>query len=486
MRELVVINVVGLAGRFIGPRTPHLQRLAARGALRPLETVIPAVTCPVQSTFLTGALPREHGIVANGWYFRDLSEVWLWRQSNRLVSGEKIWDAARRRDPSFTCANLFWWYNMYSSADFGVTPRPMYPADGRKIPDCYAAPAALRDELTRLFGPFPLFRFWGPATDISSSAWIARAALHVRRTRKPTLTLVYLPHLDYVLQRHGPEMEGRELARDLEAVDALCGELIEDAERTGARVVVLSEYGVTAVSRPVHINRALREAGCIRVREELGRELLDAGASAAFAVADHQVAHVYVARPELVPAVKQLLESLPGVEQVLDEEGKRMFGLDHERSGELVALADAESWFTYYYWLEAEKAPDFARTVDIHRKPGYDPAELFLDPALLLPKAAIAWHVLKTRLGFRSLLRVVPLDAALVRGSHGRLTDDAENGPVWLDAEPECELPDAVLATDVKALLLDRIFGTGVESAVASGAGYAALERQRQQKAGNG
>jgi hypothetical protein len=182
-----------------------------------------------------------------------------------------------------------------------------------------------------------------------------------------------------------------------------------------------------------------------------------------------------VARPELVPVVKQVLESLPGVERVLDEEGKRIFGLDHERSGELVALTDAGSWFTYYYWLDPEKAPDFARTVDIHRKPGYDPAELFLDPAMRLPKATIARHVLKTRLGFRSLLRVIPLDAALVRGSHGRLTDNAEDGPVWLDSDPDCELPDAVLATDVKALLLDRLFGTGVESAVASGAGYAAL-----------
>src|SRR6266852_4678801 len=172
MREVVLINVVGLTGRLLGQSTPNLERLASRGQARPLATVTPAVTCPVQSTFLTGLLPRDHGIVANGWYFRDLSEVWLWRQSNRLVAGEKVWDAARRMEPRFTAANVFWWYNMYSSADIGVTPRPMYPADGRKIPDCYAAPPELRDELTRLLGPFPLFRFWGPATDLSSSQWI--------------------------------------------------------------------------------------------------------------------------------------------------------------------------------------------------------------------------------------------------------------------------------------------------------------------------
>lgn len=460
MRDVVVIDVVGLAKRLVGACTPHLKRLAARGGARPLDTVTPAVTCPVQSTFLTGLLPRDHGIVANGWYFRDLSEVLLWRQSNRLVAGEKVWEAARRVEAAFTCANLFWWYNMYSTAEIGVTPRPMYPADGRKIPDCYAAPPELRRELTHLLGPFPLFRFWGPATDISSSEWIARAALYVRRTRKPTLMLVYLPHLDYSLQRLGPNPDHPQLARDLEAVDALCGELIEDAERGGARVIVLSEYGVTDVSRPVHVNRALRQAGWVSVREELGRELLDAGASSAFAVADHQVAHVYVARPQLIPEAKRLLESLPGIERVLDEEGKRALGLDHERSGELVAIADARSWFSYYYWLDDEKAPDFARTVDIHRKPGYDPAELFLDPSLRMPKARIAWHVAKSKIGFRSLLNVIPLDGNLVKGSHGRLTNSTEDGPLWMDLEPDVDLPEVVRAIDVKMLILSRLFGT--------------------------
>ena len=161
-------------------------------------------------------LPRDHGIVANGWLFRDLMEVWLWRQSNRLVAGEKIWEAGKRRDPSFTTANLFWWYNMAATHDIGVTPRPIYKADGRKLPDCYTQPLELRDELTGALGPFPLFQFWGPATSIAASRWIADAALHVRRTRSPTLTLVYLPHLDYDLQRFGPDDPriARSLARD--------------------------------------------------------------------------------------------------------------------------------------------------------------------------------------------------------------------------------------------------------------------------------
>jgi predicted AlkP superfamily pyrophosphatase or phosphodiesterase len=456
MRSTLVLNVVGLTPSLLSSATPNLARLAAGGGVRPLMTVTPAVTCPAQTTMITGVLPREHGIIANGWYFRQLSEILFWRQSNRLVSGERVWDAARRRDPTFTCANLFWWYNMYSSADIGVTPRPIYRADGRKVPDHYAAPAALRDELNRRLGPFPLFRFWGPATDITSSQWISRCALHVYATRKPTLTLVYLPHLDYNLQRLGPSHP--DIARDLSGIDALCGELIETWSREGARVIVLSEYGITAVDRPVHINRALRQAGLIEVREELGRELLDPGASAAFAVADHQVAHVYCNRPRAVAEVKLLLEKLPGVERVLDADGIRALGLDHPRSGELVAIADAASWFSYYYWLDDARAPDFARTVEIHRKPGYDPVELFIDPAIRAKWLSLGWRLAKQRLGFRTLMDVIPLTADLVKGSHGRLTDQPDQGPLFMSSEALLLPSGAVHACAVKSLILDHLF----------------------------
>lgn len=457
MNPTVVINVVGLTPALLGAHTPNLQRLASQGGMRTLNTVTPAVTCTAQTTFLTGLLPRDHGIVGNGWYFRDLSEIWFWRQSNRLVAGERLWDAARRRDVRFTCANLFWWYNMYSSADIGVTPRPMYPADGRKIPDCYAAPADLRDELTDLLGRFPLFRFWGPVADIVSSQWIGRCAVHVRKTKSPTLTLIYLPHLDYNLQRLGPIHP--DLASDLRAIDAVCAKIIDQAEQDGATVIVLSEYGVTEVSNPVHINRALREAGMIQVREELGRELLDAGASSAFAVADHQIAHIYVRRPEAVAEVKALAESLAGVERVLNAETKPDFALDHPRSGELVAIAKADSWFTYYYWLDDAKAPDYARTVEIHRKPGFDPVELFIDPAIRFPKLSVGWRLAKKALGFRTLMDVIGLDATLVKGSHGRITDRPEDGPLFITSEPALLPEGPVDATSVKNLILDHVFG---------------------------
>jgi len=455
MNRTLVLNVVGMTPALL-VHAPHLGALAKQGTVRSLRTVTPAVTTTVQSTFVTGTLPREQGIVGNGWYFRDLSEIWLWRQSNRLVDGEKLWDAARKRDPTFTCAKLFWWYNMYSSADIAITPRPMYPADGRKLPDIYTHPPELRDELQQVLGQFPLFRFWGPAADIISTRWIARSALHVLQKNQPTLTLVYLPHLDYNLQRLGPNHP--DIARDVAQVDAICGELIDTAQRAGMHVVALSEYGITDVSRPVHINRALRRAGWLRVREELGRDQLDAGASDAFAVADHQIAHVYVARRELIGEVASLLRSLPGVERVLDEQGKREVGLDHPRSGELVAIARPDSWFTYYHFLDDARAPDYARTVDIHRKPGYDPVELLLDPAQRLVKARIGWKLLQKKLGMRYLMDVISLDASLVKGSHGRPTDDPAEGPLFITSAPHLLEDGPVAATEVKALLLEHVF----------------------------
>lgn len=457
MQRTIVVLVVGLTPSLMGPNTPNLSKLAQRGAVQPLRTVTPAVTCAAQSTFVTGLPPDQTGIVGNGWYFRDLSEIWFWRQSNKLVAGEKIWDAARARDPDFTCAKLFWWYNMYADVDWAVTPRPMYPADGRKLPDIHAKPENLRGELNSTLGQFPLFRFWGPAADLVASDWITRSALHVRETRDPTLTMVYLPHLDYCLQKFGPD--AAEVEPEVRSVDALCGQLIEQADRDGTRIVVLSEYGITNVSGPVHINRALRQAGLLQVREEVGLELLDAGASDAFAIADHQLAHIHVPDPERRAAVKALIEALDGVETVLDEAGKRDYGLAHDRAGDLVAISRADRWFTYYYWLDDAKAPDYARTVEIHRKPGFDPVELFMDPAIAIPQLAIGWRLAKKALGFRTLMDVIPLDASLVKGSHGRITDRPEDGPLIISSEADL-LPDGeVPATGVKQIVLDHIFG---------------------------
>ncbi len=461
MHRTLVLLVVGLTKRMIGANTPHLAALARTGAMRPLRTVLPAVTCSVQSSLITGLMPRDHGIVANGWYFRDQAEVHFWRQSNHLVAGEKIWDAGRRRDPAFTCAKMFWWHNMYSSADFSATPRPMYPADGRKIPDHYAEPPELHDELDELLGAFPLFRFWGPAADISSSRWIARATEHVLRTRRPTLTLCYLPHLDYGLQKWGPDPADPRVARDLREIDAVCGGLMDSARDEGCRIIVLSEYGIVPVREAVHVNRALRSAGLLRVRIEMGRELLDAGASRAFAVADHQMAHVYVRDAVDMAAARRALEGLDGVAAILDEDGKQAHGLDHARSGELIVLSAPDRWFSYYWWDEEVKAPDYARTVDIHRKPGYDPMELFLDPGLPAARLRLGMKLLRRKLGQRALLDVIPIrGTSLVKGSHGLLPDDPLDAPLVITGTPELMPVDdvSVAATGFKDVVLNHVF----------------------------
>ncbi|GAA1271118.1 alkaline phosphatase family protein [Sphaerisporangium rubeum] len=453
MSPLVVLDVVGLTPRLL-EHMPKLRKVAEQGFQAPLGTVLPAVTCSVQSTFLTGETPAGHGIVGNGWYFRDLGEVLLWRQHNALVGGDKLWDAVRRLDPGYTVANICWWYAMGADVDWTVTPRPIYYADGRKEPDCYTDPPELHDELTAALGPFPLFTYWGPTAAMPSSRWICRAAEQIMATHNPDLTLVYVPHLDYDLQRFGPSRSEADTAAA--ELDEVLAPLLDAAAARGATVVVLSEYGITDVSRPVGINRALRAEGLLKVYRQDGMEYLDPWTSRAFAVADHQIAHVYVRDPGDIPAVAKLCAALPGVAEVLDEEGKAANGLDHPRSGELVLVADPDAWFTYYYWLDDAAAPDFARLVEIHRKPGYDPAELFFDPAApLAAKRRAATALARKKLGMRYMMSVVGLDAGAhaVRGSHGRLPADPADAPVLLCSDPSAARPEFA-ATDVKDFLL--------------------------------
>jgi predicted AlkP superfamily pyrophosphatase or phosphodiesterase len=446
MRKLVVLDVVGLTPKLL-EHMPRLRAIAGAGFTARLDPVLPAVTCSVQASLLTGETPAGHGIVGNGWYFRDLGEVFLWRQHHGLVGGEKVWQAARRTAPDYTVANICWWYAMGADVNWTVTPRPIYYADGRKEPDCYTDPPELHDELTAKLGTFPLFTYWGPGAGLASSKWICRAAEQIMADHDPDLTLVYVPHLDYDLQRFGPD-DARAAAAAAE-LDEVLGPLLDAAAARGATIVALSEYGITPVHRPIDVNRLLRQNGLLRVYTQDGMEYLDPWTSRAFAVADHQVAHVYVRDPADVPKVSALLGNLPGVAEVHE-------GLGHERSGELVLVAEPDAWFTYYYWLDDERAPDFARLVDIHRKPGYDPAELFFDPAA--PGAAkrrAATALARKKLGMRYLMRVVGLDAGAraVRGSHGRLPDDAADSPVLLCSDPAGAV-GRIGATEVKSLLL--------------------------------
>ncbi len=411
MTRVCIINIVGLTPRLLA----HAPRISSVGAPSPWRSPLPAVTCTSQATMLTGLSPRDHGIVGNGWYHRDTQEIRFWQQANSLIQGDKFYDGVET-------AKMFWWFNQSAGVKYSATPKPHYGCDGSKAFDILDH---TRCELTKRLGPFPFFSFWGPGAGLAGSDWIADATAIVMREKQPELTLAYLPHLDYDFQRltlHDP-------ARVAE-VDRAAGRIIDAAQDIGAKVIVVSEYGLVPVQRPVHINRVLREAGWLDIRRGPFGEMLIPGESAAFAVADHQLAHVYVREPAMIGDVRSRLESIPGIAQVVAPE---QLELDHPRSGELVALAEPDSWFTYYYWVDDTFAPDFARTVDIHRKPGYDPCELFATSKL----RAVA-RVAQKKLGFRYKVDVIPLDATLVRGSHGIYPASNQDGPVIVgpDAPP--------------------------------------------------
>jgi predicted AlkP superfamily pyrophosphatase or phosphodiesterase len=359
----------------------------------------------------------------------------------------------KEQHPHFTCANMFWWFNMYSTADYTITPRPQYHADGIKLPDCYSHPAELRDELQNELGVFPLFDFWGPRTNIKSTKWIADASMKVEEKFSPTLTFIYLPHLDYNFQRHGNDLEKN--AKDLMEIDNLCEELIKFYESRNVQVIVLSEYGITSVNRPVHLNRILRKNNYISIREESGLELLDAGASKAFAVVDHQVAHIYLKDKTEAETqkLKNLLQKVEGVELVLDKNDQHKYFINHKDSGTLVCVADKYSWFTYYYWLDDTKAPDFARIVEIHKKPGYDPVELFIDPNINLPMVKVGTTLLKKKLGLRYLMDVISLDGSLVKGSHGRIPESENDWAVLIADQTLLKEKEQIKATDVFHIL---------------------------------
>lgn len=433
MTPMVLVNAVGLTSRLL-PHAPRLSDLARAGWVRPLREVLPAVTCTAQASLLTGASPERHGVVANGWLFRDTGEVRFWQQSNRLVQAEPLYVTAKRRDPSFTCAKLFWWFNQGADVAFSVTPKPYYGADGNKAFGVTGAPDDLATKLERELGPFPFPTFWGPMAGKGCTEWIAKCAASVLRQHRPNLTLVYLPHLDYNPQRHGPA--GCDMPRLVGELDDACEPLLAAAKAAGARVWVVSEYGHVQVSRPVYPNRALRQAGLLQARDGPFGETLETFTSRAFAVCDHQLAHVYVREAGDVARVRDLLAALPGVARALAGEERAEINLRHERSGEVVLLSQPDAWFAYPFWLDDGRAPDYARTVDIHRKPGFDPCELFLDPKLWLPKLRVARRLIQKKLGFRTLFDVVPLDAALVRGSHGLRAGDALDRPVLVGDGP--------------------------------------------------
>lgn len=440
----VVLDLPGLSARLLDRLTEDrrpawLSALIERGRAV-IEPVLPAVTMPVQATYTTGVLPQEHGVVANGFAaYRDptirthldldsypdyRSNVSFWEQSNDLLRTPRKWLFNDAAPPRSKTALLFF-QSAICAADIVVTPKPTHTPDGKTTPDCWTNPPELNAQLQAELGMFPLHHYWGPIANIESSKWIAGCAESVWSKHAPDLMLTYVPHLDYNLQRLGPSSDG--VVDDLAAVFEALTPLAERVTADGAQLVLLSEYGMTDVDRSLAPNVLLREAGLLRVDAE-GE--VDYTNSTAFAMCDHQVAHVYVSDPAQVERVAALFEGRDEVASLNSGRGRAEVGLDCDRAGDVVLFANENAWFEYKWWNGWAPAPDYAFMVDIHRKPGYDPTELFADPATRRTRAD---------------------QPELVRGSHGTKPADPADWPVLLGVAPT---DPVVVATDVAGLII--------------------------------
>ncbi len=456
MKRICMLDVVGLTPELIGDLTPNLKSLSGgnlSGARCAMDGVMPAVTLPPQASVLTGSRPSEHGIVGNGWLY-DTQEIRFWQQARQLMQGETVYEAARSEfGRDFTTALIFFWFSQGArAADYRVIPKPWYGSDGSKEFDIHGFPDSYVEGLKDDLGEFPFLTFWGPNAGPPASEWIARATAKTLREQRPNLTFSYLPLLDYPFQKFGPDTE--EAREALETVDEYVGLIQTAAQETDTHLVVFSEYGLTPVNRPIHLNRRFRDNGWLSVRKGPFGERLDVFQSSVFAAAHHQVAHVYVRDDDRMDTVRDLLRNTEGVDDVWGRHKKQEQGLDHPRAGDLIAVASPRSWFTYYFWQDDQEAPDYARSVAIHDKPGYDPVEMYYDPELTAPRLKAGWTVLKKKLGFRYRMNVIPLDASLVKGSHGRPPASPEAGPVFLT--DELEPPDPRKMTEIKPWLLEQ------------------------------
>ena len=401
MNYSILLDVVGLEEKHLDSGLlPNVAKIAENGEVAKLEPTFPAVTSTVQASILSGKYPSEHGIISNGLYDRSTYNVSFWEQSSSLVQSQRIWDTVRKSNTNKT-AVLFWQNTMHANSDIVVTPRPIH-LDDKMVMWCYSKPVGYYEKLKDKFGEFNLASYWGPLASTKSSEWIVNAAEYTLESERPNFLFVYIPHVDYSAQRFG---KGTAQVRDdLKKADELVGRIVQKTIDLGIReetqFIILSEYAFNDVTDAVPINLVLRDADLLSVRNIQEKEYLDLEYSKAFAMVDHQVAHIYI-KKGYERETRNVLENISGVDTILDSTDKKELAINHERSGELIAISSRDRWFSYYWWHDEHMAPDFARKVDIHRKPGYDPVELFFDPNT----------------------KSIPLDARLVKGSHGRPPD---------------------------------------------------------------
>lgn len=418
--RLVVFNIVGLeSSNIFSEDLPNIQQIAEEGVYTPVMPVFPAVTSTVQASLLTGKYPNEHGIISNGVYDRLNHYVSFWEQNSSRVKSNRIWDLKERKTADgIESAVLFWQNTLYANSDVVLTPKPLHFED-RTIMWCYSRPSGFyEDVIVPKLGEFDLATYWGPLASYKSSEWITSATEIILETQKPSMLFTYLPHVDYSAQRFGKS--SNEVRSDLLRADNMVGKVTDRMKKLGildrTEVVILSEYPFNDVTGYIDINLLLRDEGLLKFRQIAGYEFIDFEYSEAFAMVDHQVAHIYIKKPDRIKVIRRMLSKNPGIDKLLSTpEEKHDYLIDHPLSGDLIAISEKDKWFTYYWWYDVDVAPPFASMVDIHRKPGYDPVELFFD---------------KNK-------GCIPLDARLIKGSHGRLPeiDSAASSSIFITSK---------------------------------------------------
>lgn len=434
-RNVVLLSIPGLREKDLAAMG-NLRKLTAGGQFAELVPSFPCVTCPVQANMTTGKLPPDHGVVANGFYWRDKHQIQMWTSPNQCIERPQIWDLVSHHDSALTSAVWFPLHSKGCQADYVCTAAPIHNPDGSESLWCYTRPAELYGTLRDELGHFPLQHFWGPAANIKSTAWIVDSAIHTARARRPNFFYIYLPHLDYAAQRTGPDSTAAQRAvADLDELLGKLADALAQAYDGDLLWLVAGEYAIVPTDHVSYPNRVLREAGLLAVREEDDGEHLDPTGSKAWALADHQFSHVFVAHgDDVTTKVADLFRNQPGIAEVLVGEQLSEYGLNHPRSGEVVLISTPNSWQAYYYWLSDDRAPAFARTVDIHRKPGYDPVELHFDPAT----------------------NSIPLDATLIKGSHGAPAVDSRQRTVMLASQPGLFPAGPMADTDVFSVVMKQ------------------------------
>lgn len=405
-KYVIVLDIVGLEVSHISSGLiPSIANIANNngGEYGYLKPVFPSVTSTVQTSVLSGKHPNEHGIISNGLYDRDNYQVMFWEQSSKLVQTDRIWDVLKKKNQNLKTAVLFWQNTMFANSDFVITPRPLHLENGGMDMWCYSRPPNYYEEVASKIGEFDLKSYWGPFASFKSTEWISKSVEFTIEKNAPNLLFAYFPQLDYSSQKFG--RNSPQVKDDLKKIDGIVDSIVKTTERMGiiddTQFIVFSEYGFNDVNDGISINRVLRDNGLLATRTINNKEYIDFEFSQAFAMADHQVANIYLNKPENKNSVKKILEDVQGIERVYDDKEKQDLKIDSYRSGDLIAISNRDKWFSYYWWNDDDKAPTFTKTVDIHRKPGYDPLELFID----MQKKSISF------------------DTRLVKGSHGRPFD---------------------------------------------------------------